>query len=99
MGFLGFDRGLSAIQVWHQGGEPCFCKPIGHPADLIVQSPPFLDHHDGAEGLVGFCKVALNGAAIGPVELDELCHASLLKLLATRRRVSDNEALPACPPG
>jgi hypothetical protein len=54
-------------------------EAVGDAANLVIQAPPFLDHHHAGLALPGAGKVAATGTAVGPLEVDHLSHAGLLR--------------------
>ena len=51
-------------------------KTIGDPADLVVQSPPFLDDHDAGPVIPGVREITLGAASVGPHKIDHDAHGS-----------------------
>lgn len=71
-------RNAALEQVGRQGSEPGPREAVGNPADLVVQPPPFLDHHHAGTALSRSGEIALAGTAVRSVEVDDLSHARLL---------------------
>src|SRR4029077_11202403 len=51
-------------------------KAVGHPADLVVETPPLLDHDDPRPSLPGCRQIAFGLAPVGTSKLDHRAHRS-----------------------
>jgi hypothetical protein len=49
-------------------------KAVGNPADLVVEPPPFLDHHDAGATLPSGREIALGLAAVRSCEIHHRAH-------------------------
>src|SRR6266511_80557 len=69
------QRGLgAAVQVWREGDEPFGRVPVAHLLDLLVETPPLLDHHDPrALPTVRYRQVALRLTTVAR-ERHDLAH-------------------------
>ena len=77
---LRIHRGLAAVEIGHQRAVAGLRQLVGHALDLIVESPPFLDHHQ--PGCLGRCRglgeIAVDALAVGAVEAHGFAHRDLL---------------------
>ena len=62
------------VEIGRQRVEAGRGEAVGDAADLVVQSPPFLDHHDSGPAGARLGIVAARGAAVRPLERDRLAH-------------------------
>jgi len=79
LGLVCLQRDLAAIQVGHQRAITRRRELVRHAADLVVQTPPLLDHNDARRACRrgGFGEIAVDACAIGPRKADRLAHGLL----------------------
>src|SRR5437667_5831042 len=77
VGLIRGARHLASIQVGYQRPIAGFGQPVGCFLDLIVDTPPLLDHHKARHGciLCGCCQIAGTGLSVRPLELYRLSHS------------------------
>src|SRR6266571_1385815 len=75
-----FKSDLSAVQVRNERAIPGLRQPVRHTLDLVVQTPPFLDHHDTGRfaALFRFSTVTGTLLSIRPFEINIGSHVFLL---------------------
>src|SRR6185503_12806337 len=110
LGFLGLEGHLAAIQVGHQRAVAGLGELVGDALDLVVEPPPFLDHHHArrpaftlacARVLCRLGEIAVDALPVRPLEADHLAHgiASISgnHLRATTRGARRPVRLPTAP--
>jgi hypothetical protein len=66
LGFLRVDRRLAPVEIGHERAIAGCGELVGHAADLIVHSPPFLNDDD--PGTFGPRKIPVDALAVGTLE-------------------------------
>src|SRR5204863_8156891 len=79
----GAERALVKILRWRVVSGTC--KPVGDAADLVVESPSFLDHDDAWAALSRGREIALGLAPVGTRKLDHAHGRSPLLALDIER--------------
>jgi len=76
MRFFRVERRLAAEKVGYESDVPRVRQTVGDAADLIVDPPPLLDHHDGrsAGRLLRLGQVAVDNLPIRALECDCCSH-------------------------
>src|SRR5205085_12094668 len=85
-------REATLVEIGGKGVVAGARKPVGDAADLVVETPPFLDHDDARPALPGGREIALGLAAVGAGKLDHRAHA-VSPLLGVARQ--DAAAFPS----
>src|SRR5947208_437107 len=74
VGLIRDRREATLVEIGGKGVVAGARKPVGDAADLIVETPPFLDHDDARPALPGRREITPGPAAIGTRELDHTAH-------------------------
>jgi hypothetical protein len=85
LGFVRLERDFAAIKIRHQGPVPGRRELVGHAPNLVVESPPLLNHDDARRGRAARAlgKVAVHAASIRALIADCLTHPRLLHMSLT----------------
>ena len=77
VGLVGHRREPALVEVGRERVVAGAGETVGDPANLVVETPPFLDHDDAGPALAGGREIALGLAAIGPGKFDHRAHVTL----------------------
>jgi len=80
VGFVGFGRQAALVEIGGQRVVAGAREAVGDTADLVVEAPPLLNHHDPRPALPRRRQIGLGLAPIGALKIDHRTHRTVLPI-------------------